>query len=177
MAEVMSKADLAAWVAEQSTVYDLTELTGRRKNDESTSYVLTFEVRRRTLYVVLISAVVIGLPIAALVSWVLVTFGAGEFLYLAAVGPFIAGAVGVWLFIGRQNRGMRLTRYRGILDKRSANRNNGKLFVGLSEVTKPQLSVMIPLVIDTPPTMVPGALAPVIAGEPNARRAGRRLLR
>ncbi|MGN7187547.1 hypothetical protein [Microbacterium enclense] len=174
MAHVMSREELAAWVASQPSVYDLTELTGRKKNEESTTFVLTFEVGRRSLMVALISGTVVGLPVAAVLSWILSVFGLGEFLYLVFLGPLLAGAIGIWLFVGRQSRGMRLTRYRGLLDKRKAKAANGKLYVGLVEVEEPVLSVMIPVVIDTPPTMIPGAIAPVIpAATPLTRKGAR----
>ncbi|WP_137772035.1 MULTISPECIES: hypothetical protein [unclassified Microbacterium] len=117
-------------------VYDLTHLTGRRKNDERRWVVMTFEVRRRTAVVIGMSLVLSAFPTLLLLPFL------GPF---ALITPVIAVTVGLALWEGRQRRGMKLRNWQAILDKRNA--SNGTLFAAGEVMGDPVLVMHQPTVI------------------------------
>lgn len=138
-------------------VYSLTHLTGRRRNEDRRTVVLTFEVRRYTLIVVAAAVVVSVLPtllLAAVVGpWSLVT-------------PAIVMTAAIFLWDWRQRSGMRLRNYQAILDKRRA--ANGVLYASGSPVPTPELVMHQMVVVPAAPDQVTPAIAPP------TRRGGRR---
>lgn len=158
----MTAAAVAEWRATQPSMYSLTELTGKKKSNEATTYVASFEVGRRSLWTALIGAVIPGVPLAGLLAWCLAVFGGSQFLYLALVPPMLSAAAAVWLFVGRENRGLRLLRFQGFMDRHAASRTNGRVFIGPVEVAAAELQVLVPVVIDTPLSMLPGQAPAII---------------
>jgi hypothetical protein len=155
-------------------MYSLTELTGRRKNVERTTVVASFEVNRQRLFIGAAGATVIGVPLAGLIFLVLSWFGLTQFGYLCLLGPILSWAVTVWVVTTRESSGLRLRRYEAMWDRRRSKSSIDRVYVCGSPVVEPRLGLLIPVVIDTPPHLLPGAVkAPVGVAEPAARR-GRR---
>lgn len=98
-------------------MYTLTTITGRRRNDDRETIVMTFEIRRRTLLAVL----------AGLVPAVFTGMVAAMFIdsYGLLVG---AATLGVWsyLVLHRARTGLRLVAWRALLHKRAARAMQGK---------------------------------------------------
>ena len=98
-----------------SSMYSLTHLTGRRKNEGRVTVVQGFEFQRKTLMVLAASTGVGFIP-AIILALTISPF----FLLLV---PGVIAALGYWLFVTRSREGMKLSRYKSIMDKRSANLN------------------------------------------------------
>lgn len=109
-------------------VYSLTQLTGRRRDENRRMVVATFEVRRHTFLVSLAGAA-ISLPITGILSLI---FG----LY-ALITPVVVIGLCLWLWDVRQTRGLKLRNYQAILDTRRA--RNGVLYAAGRPVPKPVL--------------------------------------
>lgn len=97
------------------SMYSLTHLTGSRKNEGRVSVVQGFEFQRKTLMVVGISTAVGFLP-AIILALTLSPF----FLILV---PMLIAIAGYWLFVTRSRDGMKLSRYKSIMDRKNANLN------------------------------------------------------
>ncbi|AUG29564.1 MULTISPECIES: hypothetical protein [Microbacterium] len=120
-------------------VYSLTDLTGRNRNENRRMVVATFEVKRRTFLISVLS-VVASMPITTIVGFL---FG----VYALAV-PVVFVVGGIWLWDSRQRKGLKLLNYQAIVDGRKA--SNGVLYAAGQPVPKPQLVMhqrqFIPLV-------------------------------
>ncbi|MDB6425949.1 hypothetical protein [Curtobacterium sp. 20TX0008] len=154
MAKPLSREALEQWQASLPKVYALTELTGRKKDREVTTYVVGVEVGKRSLIAWLGGATLVGLPLGGAMSWILATVGLYQQLYLSLIPIVLAGSASVWLFVGRERRGLRLLRYQGLVDRRRAARSRGRLFVGTKAVQPATVNILIPVVIDTPIAML-----------------------
>ncbi|WIE80970.1 hypothetical protein [Curtobacterium sp. MCSS17_016] len=97
------------------SVYSLTDLTGRRKNDGRTMIISGIEVGRRTLIVFSLSGVLSLVPTLMLLPF----FG---ILVIAIVPPIVIAASFIF-FEGRSRRGLQVRRYREFLDKRQNDAN------------------------------------------------------
>lgn len=97
------------------SMYSLTRLTGRRRNEGRVTVVQGFEFQRKTL-VVLGASSAVGLVPALILALTVSPF----FLLLI---PAVITVCSYWLFITRSREGMKLSRYRTITDKRKANLN------------------------------------------------------
>ena len=97
------------------SMYSLTHLTGSRKNEGRVSVVQGFEFQRKTLMVVGISTAVGFFP-AIILALTLSPF----FLIIV---PLLIAVVGYWLFVTQSRDGMKLSRYKSIMDKKNANLN------------------------------------------------------
>lgn len=146
-------------------VYDLTSLTGRRRNDNRRMVVLTVEVKRHTFLVAGLSFTA-SVPLAGLVG-----VFAGPW---ALVVPALAVIAGLWLWDSRQRRGLQLLNYQAIVDSRKA--SNGQLYAAGQPIPEPQLILHQRQFIPTPAT---AARAPLARGNNNlsTARGGRRRLR
>lgn len=93
-------------------LYDLTSLTGRKRNAGRTVIVSGFEFGRRALIVTIVALAAAGLPALLLGA----LFGPLAFIIT------VAGAVGgaFVLVEGRTRNGLQVRRYQGILDKKKA---------------------------------------------------------
>lgn len=106
-------------------VYSLTELTGRRRNENRRMVVMTVEIKRRTFLVSLL-AVLASVPVAGIIA-----IFAGVW---AIVVPAIAVGVALWLWDSRQRKGLKLLNYQRILDQRRA--RNGVLYAAGQVIPK-----------------------------------------
>ncbi len=154
MAKPLTREALEQWQASLPKVYALTELTGRKKDREVTTYVVGVEIGKRSLIAWLGGATLVGLPLGGAMSWILATVGLYQQLYLSLIPVVLAGSASVWLFVGRERRGLRLLRYQGLVDRRRAARSRGRLFVGTKAVQPATVNILIPVVIDTPIAML-----------------------
>jgi hypothetical protein len=92
------------------SVYSLTDLTGRRKNDGRTMIISGVEIGRRTLIVASVSFLASLFPM--LIAWPLL--GA---LSLVTVPPAFIAA-GFIFFEARSRKGLKVRRYQAFLDQR-----------------------------------------------------------
>lgn len=146
-------------------VYSLTELTGRNRNENRRMVVMTFEVKRRSFMVSIISFA-ISLPLTGLVGIV-----AGVW---ALIVPVIFIIAGLWLWDSRQRKGLKLLNYQAIVDGRKA--KNGVLYAAGQPVPDPVLVMhqrqFIPLV--RADSVAPVARGTNNASELRSRSRGRR---
>ncbi len=149
---------------------------GRKKDREVTTYVVGVEIGKRSLIAWLGGATLVGLPLGGAMSWILATVGLYQQLYLSLIPVVLAGSASVWLFVGRERRGLRLLRYQGLVDRRRAARSRGRLFVGTKAVQPATVNILIPVVIDTPIAMLraldDAGLQPTRPSISTASRAG-----
>ncbi|MEK6310565.1 MAG: hypothetical protein V4755_07635, partial [Curtobacterium sp.] len=118
MTELLSQRELRDWIDSQPVAGPLTEMTGRRKRDEATTYVGRIEVSQTKAIIGLLSAVLVGLPLAGLLMAILSVVGLFGQSWLILPVPALVGIGAVVLFSTRERRGLRLLRYQGILDRR-----------------------------------------------------------
>lgn len=128
------------------SVYTLTTITGRRRNDDRETIVMSFEMRRRTFLLTLLGVLpssVIGM-IAA--------------LFIGSYGLLVgAAALGAWsyLVLHQSRTGLRLTTWRALLDRRAAKRTLGQ-FVQCGQVVlagpPEHVQVLQSMVLTTPST-------------------------
>ena len=111
-----------------TVVYSLTDLTGRKRNENRRMVVMTFEVKRRTFLVSAIS-VAASLPVTGLVGIVLGVW--------ALIIPVIAVIAGLWMWDSRQRKGLKLLNYQAIVDVRKA--SNGVLYAAGQPVPEPRI--------------------------------------
>lgn len=97
------------------SMYSLTHLTGRRRNEGRVTVVQGFEFQRKTLVVLGVSSAV-GLVPALILALIVSPF----FLLLV---PAVITVGSYWLFVTRSREGMKLSRYQTITDKKKANLN------------------------------------------------------
>ncbi|MBN9214136.1 MAG: hypothetical protein J0J04_04845 [Microbacterium sp.] len=109
-------------------VYSLTELTGRNRNENRRMVVMTFEVKRRTFMVSIISFAA-SLPLTGVAGFM---FGVW-----ALIVPVIFIIGGLWLWDSRQRKGLKLLNYQAIVDGRKA--QNGVLYAAGQPVPEPVL--------------------------------------
>lgn len=107
-------------------VYSLTDLTGQRRNENRRMVVMTFEIKRRTFLVSLVSFAA-SLPVTGLVG---LLFGVW-----AVIVPMVFIGFGLWMWDSRQRKGLRLLNYQAILDTRKA--RNGVLYAAGQPVHQP----------------------------------------
>jgi len=169
MSRLISHEDLRDWVDSQPVAGDLTAFTGRRRFEEATTYVGSFEVSQTGAIVVVLSFVFVGLPFTGLVLALATLFVPADKCWWLLPLPAVISAVALWLFVARERRGLRLLRYQGILDRRRAAESQGRLFIGVHPVQPAQLAELIPVVIDTPERLLPDAADAVV---PGARQPG-----
>lgn len=134
-------------------VYSLTDLTGRNRNENRRMVVMTFEVKRRTFLISIISFVA-SVPLTAIVG---IVFG----VYALGV-PVVFVIAGLWLWDSRQRKGLKLLNYQAIVDVRRS--RNGVLYAAGQPVPEPVLIMhqrqFIPLVAND-------RGAPVVLGRDN----------
>lgn len=128
--------------------YDLTGLTGRKKNVDRTMVVATVEVNRFSLLVTVASAVA-SLPVAVLTGYVIGAF-APTYWWLALGVPVLAAIAGVVLVDQRARGGLRLRRYQTFLETRRGRKQAQQVLVCGQPLTKPSLRILIPQFIDAP---------------------------
>lgn len=116
------------------SMYSLTHLTGSRKNEGRVSVVQGFEFQRKTLMVVGISTGIGFLP-AVILALTLSPF----FLLIV---PAIIAVLGYWLFVTQSREGMKLSRYKSIMDKKNANLNEFHIcFEPISDIPSSGIAV------------------------------------
>jgi len=136
-------------------VYSLTKLTGRRRNENRRTVVLTVEVRRYTLIVLAVSGLASVFP---------------TMLLAAVLGPYalftpaVFMGAGVVLWDWRQRNGMRLRNYQAILDRRQA--QNGVLYASGAPIPEPTLVMHQTVVVPaTPAADQPTPISAVTSGK------------
>jgi len=134
-------------------VYDLTGLTGRRRNENRRMVVATFEVKRHT-FLVSAASFAVSLPVAGLAGLLVGIW--------ALFVPVIAIIAGLWLWDSRQRRGLELLNGQAIVDSRRA--RNGELYAAGQPIPKPQLVMHQRQFIPTPAT---AERAPIARGRNN----------
>lgn len=111
------------------SMYSMTHLTGRKRNEGRVTVIQGFEFQRKTLVVIGVSTGV-GLIPAVILSLTISPF------FMLLVPTLIVG-VSYWAFVTRNRDGMKLSRYRSIVDKRSANLNEFHIcFEPISDMPK-----------------------------------------
>ena len=135
-------------------MYNLTSLTGRKRNDGRTVIINGFEFGRRALIVTGASFGVSIIPTALLASW----FGMVATILTPAV--FIAAG---WIFWeGRSRKGLQLRRYRTALDKHRA--STDQVYICITIPVKQTLGrgdiVASSIAVDDQPPAPPAVFAP-----------------
>lgn len=129
-------------------VYNLTGLTGRRKNADRVSYLMNQEVNRNT-QVIAATAGFVGLIPGALLGLLLAPLT--EYWWLAMLTPLATGFLGLWLLDQRARNGLHVTRYRSLLDSRSQAKNMNIIRVCGEPLVKSSIAVEVPLVLAVTP--------------------------
>lgn len=99
------------------SVYTLTTITGRRRNEDRETIVLTFETRRKPFLLTLL-----GLVPSSLIGLISAAFIGSYGLFVAAAA--LAGWA--WLIIRRSRSGLRQATWRTLLDKRASRKMQGQ---------------------------------------------------
>lgn len=97
------------------SMFTLTHLTGRRRNDGRTAVVQGFEVQRKTLLIVSWSFAASIIPAFFLSMFI-------SPIFMLAVPLTVAG-LAWWGFISRKSDGMNLSRYQAVMDQRKSAEN------------------------------------------------------
>ncbi len=137
-------------------VYSLTHLTGARRNEDRRTVVFTFEVRRYTFIVVIMSLLASAFPT------LLATLILGPF---ALAMPALFVGAGIVLWDTRQRSGLKLKNYQAILDRKKA--KIGVLYASGNPIVTPELVMHQMVVIPARPE----SSAPVVP-ETSRRRRG-----
>ena len=154
-------------------VYSLTELTGRKRNENRRMVVMTFEVRRHT-FLIICAAFIAAVPVAGILAVLVGVWG------IIAVPVVVMAAL--WLLDSRQTKGLKLMNYQAIVDARRA--RNGVLYAAGQPVPEAQAVMHQRQFVPIEPTTETGEVTVVpsqLAGErgsiptSRARMRGRRM--
>ncbi|MFC4225408.1 hypothetical protein [Lysinibacter cavernae] len=122
-------------------IYELTQMTGRLKNVERRTVILSFEVNRHYWTVFLLSTAG-GLGISAVF---IPLFGFYAFILAAVLMP-----IGIFLFYSRQSRGLQLRQYKALLNKW---RNvNGIFLINGAPFADPMFIMHEPVTVQSKPS-------------------------
>lgn len=97
------------------SMYTLTHLTGRKRNEGRVTVVQGFEFQRKTLFVIGVSTAV------SIVPSMILSLTVSPFFLL--IIPAVTTIGSYWFFVTRSREGMKLSRYRTITDRKKANLN------------------------------------------------------
>lgn len=118
--------------------YSLTGMTGKKRNEGRMMVVATVEVNRHFLAVSaisLIAGLVVAMPFALISGYAFLIF------------PVISVPLGNALFRGHQRRGLQVSRFSRLLNKR---RGAQGFIINGTEFDEPGFVLHVPVVIDTP---------------------------
>lgn len=110
------------------SMYTLTEMTGRRKNDDRTIVVATFKFNRYNFFIAIVSAI-LSAPIAALVAMLLGPFGWSMWALVVPVLAMVAGT-----YLTSRVRDGQQRQFTKMLDKQMVSSGKGRRGVAESSV-------------------------------------------
>lgn len=106
-------------------LYSLTDMTGKRSDDDRTMSVMTVNVRPKVLLVGVLSMLV-SLPVM-MILWPLL-----HEIAVLAIPAVVGGSL--WLFTANTNDSRQISNFRALGDRVKAKNASGKIYVGLTEI-------------------------------------------